>query len=158
MNGEEVQKQEVAESPAEAIHRAAANEPYARRMGIRCLEVAPGYCRVEMTPTADMTNLFGMVHGGALFSMIDEAFQIACNSHGVSAFALNVSITYVRAGVPGERLVAEAREVALTRRTASYHVSVTREDGEVVAVAQALAYRKGGAPPFLESPLDRGAA
>ena len=137
-----------------AIREATTREPYALRMGIRCLEVAPGYCRVEMTPSRDMTNLFGMIHGGALFSLIDEAFQVACNSHGVTAFALNLSVTYVRAAAAGERLVAEAREVALTRRTATYHIQVTRDGGEVVAAAQALAYRRGGPPPFLEDPGD----
>ncbi len=137
-----------------AIREATTREPFALRMGIRCLEVAPGYCRVEMTPSGDMTNLFGMIHGGALFSLIDEAFQVACNSHGVTAFALNLSVTYVRAAAAGERLVAEAREVALTRRTATYHIQVTRDGGEVVAAAQALAYRKGGRPSFLEEAGD----
>ncbi|GAB4250301.1 PaaI family thioesterase [Deferrisoma sp.] len=133
-----------------AIARASRSEPYARHMGLRLLDVEPGGCRVEMVPTPEMTNLFGTVHGGALFSLLDEAFQIACNSHGVTAFALNLSVTYVNAARPGERLVAEAREVALTRRTATYHIRVVREDGEVVAAAQALAYRKGTPVPFLD--------
>ncbi|GAB4264196.1 MAG: hydroxyphenylacetyl-CoA thioesterase PaaI [Deferrisomatales bacterium] len=138
------------EAVCKAIREASRNEPYARKMGIRCLEVAPGCCRVEMTVGEDMTNLFGMAHGGAVFSLLDEAFQVACNSHGVSAFALNLSVTYVSASYPGERLQAEAREVALTRRTATYDIRVTRDNGELVAQAQALAYRKGGLPPFLE--------
>ncbi len=133
-----------------AIARAAERESYANRMGLRLLEVEPGSCRVEMVPGEDMTNLFGTVHGGALFSLLDEAFQIACNSHGVTAFALNLSVTYVSSAKPGERLVAEAREVALTRRTASYHIRVTRDNGEVVATAQALAYRLGTPVPFLD--------
>lgn len=139
-----------ADEACEAIRRAAEEEPYARKMGIRCLEVRPGYCRVEMRTGGDMANLFGTTHGGALFSLIDEAFQIACNSHGVTAYALNLSVTYVTASKPGERLVAEAREVARTRRTATYQIRLTRDGGEVVAAAQALAYRLGSRPPFLD--------
>ncbi len=137
---------------AEALQRASAGEPFAVRMGLRCVAVGPGYSRVEMDVPADMVNLFGMTHGGAVFSLLDEAFQLACNSHGVTAYALNVSVTYVSGSVPGERLVAEAREVSLTRRTGAYEVRVTRADGGLVAVAQALAYRKGGRPPFLDAP------
>lgn len=142
----------AASAAAAAIREASRGEPYARKMGLRCLEVAPGYCQVEMAVAPDMTNLFGTAHGGAVFSLIDEAFQIACNSHGVTAFALNLSVTYVNASFPGERLVAEAREVALTRKTGTYSIRVTRDDGQLVAHAQAVAYRKGGAPPFLASP------
>ncbi|MHB8764496.1 MAG: PaaI family thioesterase [Deferrisomatales bacterium] len=133
----------------DAVLAAARREPYARKMGLRCLEVAPGSCRVEMTVAEDMANLYGTAHGGAVFSLIDDAFQIAGNSAGITAFALNLSVTYVSAARPGERLVAEARELAATRRTATYQVTVTRDDGGVVATAQALAYRTG-APHFLE--------
>lgn len=133
-----------------AIREAARHEPYARALGMECVAVGPGCSRVEMTVTPEMCNLFGTAHGGAVFSLADEAFQIACNARGETAFALNVSVTYVAASFPGDRLVAEARELAATRRTASYEVRVTRPGGEVVAVAQALAYRKGGTPPFLE--------
>lgn len=134
-----------------AIHKAVAEEPYANRMGIRCLEVEPGFCRVEMVVGDEMLNIFRIAHGGAVFSLLDEAFQLACNSHGVVALALNLSVTYVSASRPGDRLTAEARETSLTARTASYNIRVTREDGSLVALAQALAYRKKEPLPFLES-------
>ncbi|MDW7711493.1 MAG: hotdog fold thioesterase [Deferrisomatales bacterium] len=145
-----VQQGRVGPDPVEAIRAAARREPYARKLGMECVEVGRGCCRVEMTLTHEMLNLFGTAHGGAVFSLIDEAFQIAGNSEGLTAYALNLSVTYVAAGRAGDRLVAEAREVAATRRTASYEIRVTRPSGEVVALAQALAYRTGGLPPFLQ--------
>jgi acyl-CoA thioesterase len=137
------------ERACHAIVEAVHHEPYANKLGIRCVAVEPGYCRVEMTVTEDMMNVFGIAHGGAVFSVIDEAFQIACNSHGMVALALNLSVTYVAASNPGDLLTAEARETALTSRTGTYHIRVTREDGTVVALAQALAYRKKEPLPFL---------
>jgi len=50
-----------------------------------------------------------MIHGGAIFTLIDEAFEISCNSHGTVAVALNVNITYHRAPSPNSTLRAEAR-------------------------------------------------
>lgn len=132
-----------------AIRRAAGSEAYAQQLGIFCEEVRPGFARLTMQVTDEMVNLFGMAHGGAIFSLMDDAFQIACNSHGISAFALNVSVTYVRGAAPGEQLVAEATEAALTQRTGSYELKVTNAQGEVVALAQALAYRKKDPVPFL---------
>ena len=139
-----------AEAVCQAIQKTAREEPYARKLGIRCVDVEPGYCRVEMIVDDDMVNIFGITHGGAVFSLIDEAFQTACNSHGVVALALNVSVTYVSASSPGDHLIAEARETSLTKRTATYGIRVTRKDGSVVALAQALAYRKNEALPFLQ--------
>ena len=137
------------EEALDAIRRAADAEPYAKMLGIACEEVRPGYARLSMQVTGQMCNLFGMAHGGAIFGLMDDAFQIACNSHGISAFALNVSVTYVRGAAVGEQLVAEAKEDALTPRTGSYSLRVTNEEGEVVALAQALAYRKKDSVPFL---------
>lgn len=132
-----------------AILKAAAEEPFARRMGIVCHDAGPGYAKCEMTVTPEMINLFGMAHGGAIFSLIDEAFQVACNARGTTAYALNLSVTYIRGAAPGERLSAEARELALTPRTGTYEIRVVGEDGTLVATAQALAYRKKDPPPFL---------
>jgi acyl-CoA thioesterase len=89
-----------------------------------------------------------MGHGGVLFSLMDEAFQIACNSRGRAAFALNVSVTYIRPTHPGDSLAAEARELALTPRTGTYEITVFDQNGEKVALAQALAYRKKEPVPF----------
>ncbi|MBI5014849.1 MAG: hotdog fold thioesterase [Deltaproteobacteria bacterium] len=126
----------------ETLRQAVAREPYAQRMGMRCLHLEPGLARVEMTAGPDTANVFGMVHGGAVFSVLDEAFQLACNTHGTVTLALNISVTYVRAAQPGDVLTAEVREVAATARTATYEARVTRGDGELVAVGQTLAYRK----------------
>jgi acyl-CoA thioesterase len=140
----------------EAIFQKAAEEPFGRKFGLRLVELEDGCSRVEMTATADMNNIFDQTHGGAIFALIDEAFQTACNSHGTLAVALNLSITYVAPAILGSRLTAEAREYSRTRKTASYEIKVTDDQGSLLAVCQALAYRKGIPLPFLSSgPLEK---
>ncbi len=124
-------------------------EPYPGLLGIEVLEIEPGYARVAMMFNPDMQNIFGMLHGGAIFSLLDEAFQLACNARGEIAVAQQVSINFLAAARPGARLIAEAREVNATRKTALYEVRVFEEaDNRLLATAQALAYRKGGSLPF----------
>jgi acyl-CoA thioesterase len=96
----------------------------------------------------DMENLFGLAHGGALFALIDEAFETASNSHGTLAVALNMNVTYVASPHPGSILVAEAREVSLTRKTASYDIKVRDEKDNLIVTCMALVYRKGQPLPF----------
>ncbi len=127
------------------------NEPYPKLLGIEVLEIQPGYARVSMHFDSGMQNIFGMLHGGAVFSLLDEAFQLACNARGELAVAQQVNTYFLAAASPGARLIAEAKEVNATRKTALYDVRVFEEEGErLLATAQALAYRKGGELPFDE--------
>jgi len=126
------------------LMRRSQNEPYGRLLGLEVQDLGPGFAKVAMTVRPELNNIFGATHGGALFSLIDEAFQLACNTHGVLAVALNVSITYVAAPEPNRVLEARAEEIHRSRRTASYLCEVRERDGgKLIATAQALAYRTG---------------
>jgi len=135
-----------------AIFDAFRNEPFAQKLKLELVDLQEGYSRVAMTITPELDNIFGMAHGGALFALMDAAFETACNSHGTVAVALNVNVTYVASPSPGSRITAEAREFSRTRRTANYHITVTDDQQQLLASCQALAYRKGTPLPFLEEP------
>lgn len=130
------------------FHSRVEQEPFASKFGLKLLEIGDGYSKVEMTFRPDMENLFGAAHGGAMFALIDEAFETASNSHGTLAVALNMNVTYVASPQPGSILQAEAREVSLTRKTASYDIKVRDEKGSLIATCMALVYRKGQPLPF----------
>ena len=124
-------------------------EPFPRLLGIRLVDVSEGYALCEMAYTEEMDNIHGMAHGGAVFSLIDEAFEISSNSHGTIAMALNMNVTYVKPAVKGTMLRAESKELSRGRRTATYHITVEDSDG-LVAVCQALVYRKQDEITFLK--------
>ena len=134
----------------EAIFKQVEREPFAQKFGLKLLDLEDGYSRVGMTFTQDMENLFGLVHGGALFALIDEAFETASNSHGTLAVALNMNITYVASPPLGSRLIAEAREISQTHKTAGFEIKVVDEQNNLIASCQALVYRKGEKLPFIK--------
>ncbi len=123
-------------------------EPLATKFGLKLLEIREGYAKVEIKLRQDMETLFGMTHGAALFAVIDEAFEIASNSHGTFAVALNMNVTFIKSPKPGSTLRAEARQASLTRKTASYDIRVCDEGGSLIASCMALAYRKSQPLPF----------
>ena len=134
----------------EAIQRGVACEPFARTMKLELVELEEGFSAVEMTYEPEvMDNLFSRAHGGAIFSLIDEAFETVCQTCGTTTVALNVSITYVASPESGARLRAEAREINSTKRTASYDIRVTDKDGRLIAFCQAMAFRTGKPLPFV---------
>ena len=128
-----------------------AGDPFARSLGVELIEVAPGYAKLAMVVREDMLNSHDTAHGGAVFSLADAAFAVASNSHGPLAVALEVSIHYVAPAYPGDRLVAEAREESQGRRIGVYRLQVTNQEGTLVAVAQATAYRKTREQPIVSN-------
>ncbi len=133
----------------QAIFKKVEREPFAQKFGIRLIDLEEGYSKVEMKLNSDMENFFGMAHGGALFALIDEAFETASNSHGTVAVALNMNITYISPASPGSGLIAEAREISRTQRTAVYNIKLFDEQNLLIASCEALVYRKKEALPFL---------
>ena len=139
------------EKVRKAIFKKVSEEPFAKKFGLQLIEVHEGYAKVEMVFTPDMENMFGMAHGGAIFSLIDAAFEIASNSHGTMAVALNMNINYLDSPEKGAMLTAEAREINRTKKTAAYNIIVTDDKNNLIAACQALVYRMEKHLPFLEN-------
>ena len=133
----------------EAIFRQVDKEPFTKKFGLKLVALDEGYSKVEMTFSSDMENIFGMAHGGALFALIDEAFETASNSHGTMAVALNMNISYLSTPSAGARLTAEARELNRTNKTAVYDIKVVDDAQRLLVSCQALVYRMGKPLPFL---------
>ena len=124
-------------------------EPFNSHLGIKLEEIEPGRAVVSMKARPETANLFGKVHGGATFSLLDSGFQYACNSHGKIAVALEVSVYYLAPSEVGQTLVAEVSEINRTRKTALYEaVVMTRPEGTITCRAKALAYRVGSPLPL----------
>lgn len=110
-------------------------------LGITISDWGPGWARMRMTAPASLTNLAGTVHGGVMFTLADAAFEVACNSYGRLAVALETTCHYHRPAPSGTPLLADAWEMSRGRRTASYGLRVGDEEGQIFASYLALAYR-----------------
>jgi acyl-CoA thioesterase len=116
-------------------------DQFAKQCGIELVSVAPGQAVARMRVQPWHLNAVGITQGGAIFTLADYAFAAASNSHGTVAVGVNVSITYLKSVKTGV-LTAEAREVALNPKLASYTVNVTDEVGSLIAIFQGMVYRK----------------
>jgi acyl-CoA thioesterase len=126
----------------EAFQKRVAAQEISRFWQLELEELAPGRAKVSMVCRPEMANIMDMVHGSAIFALIDEAFQAAVNAHGTVAVALNMNLTFHAAPKMGDRLTAETRELKAGRRTATYFIEVMDSKGGLIASCQALAYRK----------------
>ena len=127
---------------AELKNKFESGDLFPKSLGIELVELSPGRAVVAMTVTESMANFHGTAHGGALFTLADTAFALSCNSHGTPAVALSVTMDYMTPAKPGDRLVAVAEEAQRTKRTGSYHITVTANNETKIAFFRVLAFIK----------------
>ena len=126
--------------PAEAdpaAHPLLAGDRVAQWLGVE-LEVAEkDHARIRMTLREDHHNGFGIAHGGAVFAFADTCFALTGNDpHGdgsTVAVASGVDVNFLAATRAGQTLVAEGRLVAAAGRSGVYDITVTTDDGALVA-------------------------
>ncbi|MTJ83635.1 MAG: hydroxyphenylacetyl-CoA thioesterase PaaI [Telmatospirillum sp.] len=106
----------------------------ARSLGITLAEIRPGYARCVMTVRADMLNGHRTLHGGMSFALADTAFACACNARNRTTVAAGCDIVFPAAGRLGDTLIAEAVERHLAGRSGVYDVTITNQDGTVLAL------------------------
>lgn len=117
------------------------NDHCSRSLGMELVEVREGYCKLSMKVTRNMLNGFGILHGGIAFTFADSAFAFASNSYGRAAVSTNGSMNYAKSAVEGDLLLAEAKMLNLSYRTADFDVDVTNENGEVYYRFRGTVYR-----------------
>jgi acyl-CoA thioesterase len=110
------------------------NDTCTRWLGIRLLEVRPGYARAAMQVRPEFLNGHGICHGGLMFTLADSTFAFACNTYNVNAVAAGCSIEFLRPVSGGDELTAEAVEQVLSGRSGIYDIRVRNRAGETVAM------------------------
>ena len=87
----------------EKLKQAVNKENYAQFLKLKPLKVKLGCARVELEVGEEHLNINGIAHRKVVFSVRDEAFELASNSHGTTAVALSMSINYPRPTKAGKK-------------------------------------------------------
>jgi acyl-CoA thioesterase len=119
------------------------NVDFAKIVGMRVVELSPGYAKALMNVTDDHVNLFRMAHGGAIFSVADHACEAAGNSFGEPAVAIQNNMHFLSPGKPNDRLEATAQVVHRTRRIGLVEAVVRNQRQEILAQCHQVIYFKG---------------
>lgn len=117
------------------------NDAFSLWLGIERLQDGPGISVLRMTVRDEMTNGFKIAHGGITFSLADSALAFACNSHGKKAVSVECDVNHLKTVYVGDILTASAEEVSRSAKLGVYHIKVTNQKEELVALFKGLVYR-----------------
>jgi acyl-CoA thioesterase len=137
-----VDANELAGAVAEAM---LASEGTGPTWGIVIEEARAGSARLSMMIRSDMLNGHGTVHGGIVFALADTAFAYVCNGRNERTVAAQASIVFLGSAGEGERLVAEAEELATSGRSGVTRVAVRTSEGRPIAEFTGYSRTIGGA-------------
>ncbi len=118
-------------------HEAFAAVPYARLLGLELGEVDRGAVSIHLEVRDDLRQNQGVVHGGAVASLIDTAAAFAVLTQletNERVTTTDLTIHYLRPASSG-RLTARARIVRSGRRLFVLSVEVTNNQQVLVATA-----------------------
>ncbi len=120
-----------------------AGTPHGARLGMKFVSVEIGRATLSLPYSPDLIGNIetGVLHGGAVSSLLDQACGLAAIAgfkDPVSTATLNLSISYMRAAVPGATIIASAHCYKTTRHIA--FIRAFAHDGDEddpIATAQA---------------------
>lgn len=108
--------------------------PYVQLLGVEILDVASGFSRLRLVVRPEVLNPHGLVHGGALFSLADNAAGCAASTDGRTYVTQSGDIHFLRALASGV-VFAEAKVRHRGRSTVLVEVSLSGEDEKLLATA-----------------------
>jgi acyl-CoA thioesterase len=141
MHNPTMNPQALAEAAGAAMF---ARDPASQGLGMKLVEIRPGYARMSMPVRSDMLNGHQTCHGGFIFALADSAFAFACNSHNHTTVGAGCTIDYLAPGRLDDLLTAEAVERTLVGKTGIYDVNVTNQEGKMIATFRGKSHRVAG--------------
>ncbi len=117
------------------LKAAEAKEPIAAFLKIKLAELTPGYARVTLKILPEHLNFNGMVFGGIVMAVADQAFAYATNSLVTPSIATQFNIHLISGAAVGDELTAECRVIKSGRRIGVSEMTVTNQTGKLIAKA-----------------------
>jgi acyl-CoA thioesterase len=110
-------------------------EPIASFLDMRLLELSQGYAKVSAKLKPEYLNFNNLVFGGIIMAVADQAFAYGTNSVITPNVASQFNIHFVASADTKDELIAECRVVRAGRRVCISEMTVTNQDGKLIAKA-----------------------
>jgi acyl-CoA thioesterase len=126
---------------AHIVRQMMENDAFSQWLGIEVVANSAGSAVLKMTVREEMTNGFGIAHGGITYSRADSALAFASNGGGRQSLSIETSIHHIAKVESGETISAAASLISETNKTGIYQIDITNSSGQRVAWFKGTVYR-----------------
>ena len=128
-------KEEKVSNNVAALKAKEKKEPIASFLKMRLLELSPGYAKVVIKLKPEYQNFNGLIFGGIVMAVADQAFAYASNSLVHPSIASQFNIHFIAGAEVDDELTAECRVVRSGQRVGISEMVVTNQDSKLIAKA-----------------------
>ena len=116
-------------------------DAFSHWLGIEVVEVAKGFCKLQMMVKDEMMNGFNIAHGGIAYSLADSCLAFAANSDGIQSLSIETSISHTKKVESGDVLTATSKGINSSSKTAMYNIEITNQHNIEIAQFKGTVYR-----------------
>ncbi len=131
----------MSKNPKTEVQQLLEKDTFSKWLDVKIVDIQSGYAKLSMLVRDDMTNGFGVCHGGVTFAFADSALAFASNSRGATSVAIENNINYTKKVSVGDTLTAETEEIQNGRTLGVYKVKITNQNTQLVAEFRGTVYR-----------------
>jgi acyl-CoA thioesterase len=117
------------------------NEPIAKFLGMKLVELTPGFAKITMKLKPEHQNFNGYVFGGIIVAIADQAFAYGSNSLAFPSVATQFNINFINAARADDTITAECKVLHSGKRAGISEITVTNQDSKLIAKATGVTVR-----------------
>ena len=123
----------------EEVRKFFENDRFATENGMVIESIGEQTAKCSLTVSKRHMNAVGNVMGGVYFTLADFTFAVATNHDEPGIVSLTSTITF-NAIAKGEKIICEAKQIKWGRTTCVYEMSLTDENGNLLATVLTTGY------------------
>jgi acyl-CoA thioesterase len=128
-------------TPQDIVNEMMSKDAFSQWLGIRILEIEPGYCKLSMTVRPEMVNGHQTAHGGISYSISDSALAFAANSRGQRAVSIETSIAHIAPVAVNDELLVICTEINCGKTIGRYESIVYNQNQKIIAKFNGTVFR-----------------
>lgn len=130
------------------LERLNRDDHFAASIGAKLTEVKEGHAKAQLTVEERHLNGGGVCQGGVMYTLADLAFAAVSNSHGILSLGISNTITFLKSAQLGDTITAECTELLDHHKLPYCNMTITNQNGDLLAAMTGLGYRMKKGFPF----------
>jgi acyl-CoA thioesterase len=110
-------------------------EPVVSLFNFKLLEISEGFAKVSVILRPEFMNFNGLIFGGIVMALSDQAFAYATNSVIKPNIATQFNIHLINGAKVNDELIAECKVIKSGKRVFVSEISVLDQNGKIIAKA-----------------------
>lgn len=122
----------IMEKTEQILRKMVDENTYMKFLGIELLEVKPGLALARMKYKRELTNPYGMLHGGSLYSLADIVAGTAACMSGYYVTTVTGSMNFMLPAEETEYIYCEAVQLRYGKHLAVFEVKMKDDEGKLL--------------------------